>query len=646
MIGGLPLLQTLSITFSGAPIPFGKLQFPPKVLADLFLKIKQAIQGAKDRVNELKSDFVNPLKGSLDQVKAQLDGLTGNDFEGLKNALPSAFANPASTVIDARNELLAVIGNAQSAADQTFLGMKISDLSTLGATLYDAQQAFDNHTCELSGVASDNKAYTFERLYGTPTITGTTVSIYNADTLISPSLTATNYPIVNVGSVVIVNTQQRTIIGKEFTTHPTGTVLTTANSANLESSSLVYMNLANVLLQTTGSGTVKLAPNMYIRVNSEIRQINTINAMGDYLTVYHPFKYTAVDEPLEKEIGLRANAVFTTTVTAQIKIRTPLIANSICLDTIITGNGTTFTANVSVGDKLYYDNKEYFVINVTDTQIEVDDTLRGLSNQILYKVTDETPLSKFVEFNDPEDILGMFSSIDQLTGSIGANTTADLTTKYRAANGTYYAINASSPKDLTKSLQRTDLTSQASQQMQIVLDRLQDSAIQSLTDTELVQEIKDIKKDVIRIKDQFNDQIKADKAAINAVKGLLTGLLKLFSISCSKKKKKDGNTASDEFLELILAPNPVRQGCDATQSDFIDILDEIDAQHNTPDLIDPGYTPPDIQIEDPELYLPDEVENDIYGEEPPVVPGPDANIEIDPLPVVPDPIPDPCTQPC
>ena len=642
------MLQTLSITFSGAPIPFGKLQFPPKGLADLFKKIKDNVQKAKDWLNELKNDFVNPIKQGLNEVKAKLDALTSNNYQGLKDSLPDLFNDARTGVVTARNELLSVLGNAQSAADQTFLGMKISDLSTLGATLYEAHQAFDNHTSELSGVASDNKAYTFERLNGTPTITGTTVSIYNGDTRVEPSLTATNYPIINVGELIIVNTQERRVTGKLFATHPTGTVTvsTGTDAKKLESSSLVYLNLANILLQTTGGGTVKLAQNMYISVNSEIRQINTINAMGDYLTVYNSFKYSATDVALDKEIGLNVNSAFTSTMTGLIKIRTPLIANSICLDTFITGNATSFTSKLVVGDKLYYDNKEYFVLSLTDTRIEVDEPLRYLNNQILYKVTDETPLNRLTESNGPEDILGMFSSIDQLTGSIGANVLSDFSTKYRSSDGTYYTINASSPKDLTKSLQRDDLNSKTSQALQILMDRLQNDAIRNLEESVLVQELIDIKNDITQIKNELNDQIKQDLTAINSVKGLLTGLLKLFAVSCSKKKKKDDNTSSDEFFEIILAPNPIRQGCDATESDFIDILDEIDAEHNTPDLVIPDFTPPDINIDDPDLYLPDEIENEIYTEEPVDPPGPDANIEIDDLPIVPDPILDPCTQPC
>lgn len=596
----------------------------------------------------LKQEFVNPIKQGIDEVKAKLDALTANNYQGLKDSLPAVFNDARSSVVDARNSLMSIIGSASTATDQKFLGMNIGDLSTLGATLYEAHRAFDNHTSDISGVANNDKSYTFERLYGEPTIPFTTVTVYGADTIIEPSLTALNYPIINIGELVVVNSQTRRITGKIYAEHPTGTVSidTSANSSRLSTSSLVFLNLANILLETGGGGIVKLSPNMYINVNSEIRQVNTINAMGDYLTVYHPFKYSATNVVLNKEVGLNANANFASTITTQIKHRTPYMANSICLDNVITGNGTTFTSSLSPNDKIYYDNREFYVISVTDTRIEVDDVLKQRNNQVLYKVTEETPLYRLTESNSPEDILGMFSSIDQLTGTVGANITSDLTTRYRASDGTYYTVNASTPKDLTKTLERNDLNAKTAQILQTLMDRLQDDAIRDLNESDLVAEINSIKNEVNQIKNELNDAIKRDLSAINAVKGLLTGLLKLFAVSCSKKKKKDDNTSSDEYLELILAPNPIRQGCDATESDFISILDDIDAEHNNPDIPQPDVVLPDDGIVDEDIFLPDELESNIYGDEPQDEDGPVADIIIDDEPVVAPPAPDPCTQPC
>lgn len=641
------MLQTLSITFSGMPIPFGKGQFPPKGIADLITKIKKAIQEGKDFLNEIKAEFVNPIKDSLKEAKAQLDKFTDENFKGLKEALPAVFNDARANVITARNELLTILGNAQSVADQKFLGMKVGDLSTLGATLYEAQKSFENHTNEISGVAFEGVSFTLERMYGTPAI-GSTVTIYNNDTVIEPDLTAATYPILNIGDVVIVNSQTRRVNGKLFETHPSGTVSisTGSDAKKLSSSSLVYLNLASVLLKTDGGGVVKLSPRMYVNVNSEIRQINTINAMGDYLTVYNDFKYSATDVALGKEVGSNANANFTTTISTTLKIKTADCANSLCLDTIITGNATTFTANLAVGDKIYYDDKEYYVVNLTDTTIETDDVLRQANNQVIYKVIEETPMNRFSESNDPEAILGLFSSVDQLTGTMGSNVTSDLTTKYKAANGTYYAINASSPKDLTQSLSAgKTINTKISRLLQNLVDRLHDDAVRSYTESELVEEITALKNEANALKNEINDQIKQDLAAIKAVKGLLAGLLKLFMVSCSKKKRKDGNTSSDEFLEMILMPNPIRQGCDATESDFIAILDEIDADHSDPGIEFPKIELPE-EFEDPELLLPDEIENNVYGDEPVEEPGPVADIIVDEEPFVPAPEPDPCTQPC
>jgi hypothetical protein len=181
--------------------------------------------------------------------------------------------------------------------------------------------------------------------------------------------------------------------------------------------------------------------------------------------------------------------------------------------------------------------------------------------------------------------------------------------------------------------------------LQTLIDRLHDDAIRSLVESELAQEINYINNEIDALKNELNDMIKQDLNAINAVKGLLTGLLKLFAVSCSKKKKKDGNTSSDEFLEMILAPNPIRQGCDATESDFIAILDQIDADHNEPDIVLPEITLPD-EFTDPDLLLPDEIQNDVYGDEPEELPGPVADIIVDEEPIVLPPEPDPCSQPC
>lgn len=641
------MLQTIAIVFTGAPIPFGKINFPPPGLKEIITKIKDAITKGKSYLSQLAKDFVNPLKAQLDKVNAKIKEFTDNAFQGLKESLPAFFNDARTNVVAARNELMNLLGNAQSAADQKFLGMPIGELSVLGNTLYESFTAFQNHTNEISGVGRDDKTFEFQQLYGEPTFPNVTVTINNGSTIVSPSLSAAAYPIVNVGQIIIVNTLPRRVIGKEFTVQPSGSVSVDTGTSNttVVTDSLVTLNLANILLQV--GGTTKLAPNMYIKVNDEIKQVNTINALGDYLTVYSPFRNSAVSVDLYKETALNVNTALTSTVSGlSLKARTPFCANSICLDNVITGTGTSFTNYLSANDKIYYDNKEYFVISVTDTAITVDEETRELSGAVIYKVTDENPLQKLRESNGPDDILGAFSSLDQMTNSMGGNLTAGMQTRYRSANGTYVMVDAAKPKDATKSLQKNQLVSKVNQVYQDILDNFQNDAIAALTESELIQLITQTKNDVQRLKDELNDSIKQDLAVINAVKGLLAGLLKLFSISCGKKKKKDNNVESDEYLELILAPNPIRQGCLATNSDLIDILDEVDAEHNDPNLPNYNINIPDYADPASDVLQPEDEFLDIYPPEPEDQPSIEGDIVVDDNdPIVP-PEENPCAQPC
>lgn len=641
------MLQTIAIVFTGAPIPFGKINFPPPGLKDLITKIKDAITKGKSYLSQMAKDFVNPLKAELDKVNAKIKEYTDNNFQGLKESLPAFFNDARANVVTARNAMMDLLGDAQSAADQKFLGMPIGELSILGNTLYSSFTAFQNHTNEISGVGRDDKTFEFQQLYGEPAVPNATVTINNGSTIINPSLSASAYPIINIGQVVIVNTLPRRVIGKSFTMQATGAVSVDilANTTLVTTDSLVTLNLANVLLQT--GGTTKLAPNMYIKINDEIKQVNTINTLGDYLTVYTPFSSSAVSLNLYKETALNVNTAMTSTVSGlSIKVRTPFCANSICLDNVITGTGTSFTNYLSANDKIYYDNKEYFVISVTDTAITVDEETRQLSGSVIYKITDENPLQKFRESNGPDDIIGAFSSIDQLTNSMGGNLTAGMTTRYRAANGTYVMVDAAKPTDATKSLQKGKLTAQVNRVYQDILDNFQDDALTALTESELVQLITQTRNDVERLKNELNDSIKQDLSVINAVKGLLSGLMKLFSVSCGKKKKKDNNFESDEYLELILAPNPIRQGCLATESDFINILDEADAEHNNPNLPTYDINIPDYGDPASDVLQPEDEFLDVYPTEPEDEVSVDGDVGIDNNdPIVP-PEENPCAQPC
>ena len=642
------MLQTIAITFTGAPIPFGKINFPPAGMQKLIDDIKNAVTKGKEF---LKKEFVNKLKAELNKVNAQIKKFTDNNFAGFKKALPDFFNDARANVVTARNELMSLVGNAQSATDQKFLGVSIGQLSILGNTLYEAHRSFENHTNELSGVAPELKTFTLQELYGTPTIFGTTVTISSVNSIVQPDLLSLSYPILNVGDTVIVNSQEKEVIGKKFTTHVVdyrGNVSIDTATANtkLTSSSLVFLNLANVLLDS--GGITKLAPNMYITVNNEIRQINTINAKGDFLTVYTPFKYNATEVTLDKETGINVNSAFSSTLTTQqLRIKTPFVANSVCLDNVITGNATTFTSSLSANDKIFYDDDEYFVVAVTDTTITVDEPLRKTSNSIVYKVVSETPFMRFGESNGPDDIIGMFSSLDQLTGSMGGNLTKGMTTKFQAANGTYVTISAAKPLDTATSLQKGQLVSTTARIFQNILDNFQNDAIRSLQESELVALINETKNEVENQINELKNSINQDLAAMNAVKGLLSGLFKLFSISCGKKKKKDNNTESDEYLDLILVPNPIRQGCSAEDSDLIDIFDEIDAEFNDPNLPDNEFQVEDDTDPESDVLLPEEEYVDPPQDELEDIPGPDADIAIDDNdPIVPPAPPDPCAQPC
>jgi hypothetical protein len=644
-------LQTIAITFTGSPIPFGKINFPPAGIQKLIDDIKAAVTKGKEF---LKKEFINKLKAEIDKVNAQIKKYTDNNFAGLKKAMPDFFNDARANVVTARNELMSLIGNAQSATDQKFLGVSIGQLSMLGNTLYEAHRSFENHTNELSGVSPELKTFTLQELYGTPAIFGTTVTISSSTTTVQPDLTALSYPILNVGDTIIVNSQEKEVLGKKFTTHVVDSrgnvsinTSTPENAKKLTTSSLVFLNLASVTL--TSGGTTKLAPNMYITVNNEIRQINTINALGDYLTVYTPFKYNVNEVSLDKETGINVNSAFTSTLTTQqIRVKTPFVANSVCLDNVITGNATTFTSSLSVNDKIFYDNDEYFVVAVTDTAITVDESLRKTSNSIVYKVVSETPFMRFGESNGPDDIIGMFSSLDQLTGSMGGNLTKGMTTKFQAANGAYVTVSAAKPLDTATSLQKGQLVSTTARIYQNILDNFQNDAIRSLQESELVALITETKNEVQNQIDELNNSIKQDLAAMNAVKGLLTGLIKLFSISCGKKKKKDNNNReSDEYLDLILVPNPIRQGCSAEDSDLIDIFDEIDAEFNDPNLPDNEFQVEDDTDPESDVLLPEEEYVDPPQDELEDIPGPDADIAIDDNdPIVPPAPPDPCAQPC
>ena len=92
-------------------------------------------------------------------------------------------------------------------------------------------------------------------------------------------------------------------------------------------------------------------------------------------------------------------------------------------------------------------------------------------------------------------------------------------------------------------------------------------------------------------------------------------------------------------------PNPERQGCNATQSDVIDLLDQADEEYNTVVLPDPNTTSPFRPEIDENSLL--ELDSAVYGYNIPGQSGGNADVEIDGTPdsLFPD-REDPCVEPC
>jgi len=640
-------LQTLALTFSDFPVPFGKGKFPPQSLKDLIDKIKKDIESGKSFLNGLKNEFKLPedLQKNLDALDENLKKITENNFEGLKTSLTGLFANTSPAVANARSNLLNVLGKAQSAASQEFLGMPISQWSVLGNTLYEASQSFGNHVREISGTQTEDKVLTLQTIYGNTAIVNATVNINS--TVAVANLSKSAYPIINVGETVVFNSVEKKVVGKSYTgTGQTVSFNSTTANTNLYSTNIATLNLANLVI---GTGSLKLQPGMYINVASEIKQINTINTLGDYLTVYSPFRTTSTSTELKVETGFFVNTAFAAAATDQeVKIKNEFIANSLCLSNVITGNGTTFTDTISVGDKVYYNEQEYFVLSVTNNQIVVDDVLRAsAAPKRLFKVVKETAVMRVVESNSPEEILAMFDGLDQLSTSFDASLTSGLVTKYRKSDGTYATVEAATPVQVTQSLQNgAKLTNAVTRTLQKMLDELQNDAIAALSESELVNYIEDITDELEERRRELMDAIEKDLAAINAVKGLLKGLLKLFQASCSKKKKgddpEDPDDSSDQYLNLILSPNPLRQGCDATVSDVPEILDEADREYKEVIVPTPNVAYDAITVDgfDPDF-------NDVdYNYKPQLPAGGNGDITVDgDADLGAKPV-DPCTQPC
>ena len=650
------MLQALAITFTGKPIPFAKIGgFPPDSLKKIIEDIKKAIEDGKSALSALKAEFHNALDKYVDKplknAVESLDNLTANGFAKLQTALPGLFAKTGS-VATARQALLDRIGSVTAYANDAnnkILGMNLSDWSMMGNTLYDSVQTFKNHTNQLSGVQTEDKYLTLETFYGKVQVSNGTVNVSSGSNVAYANLSQSTYPSINVGDTLTINTQIKVVTGLSYNSVAGGTVSVTAGDYNVTTSSVATLNLANI---TLGSGSLKLEPDMYIKVNNEIKQIESINAYGDYLTVYSAFRDNASAKTLYTEVGFTVNSNFTTTNTGALLYKTTAFcANSECLGNIIYGQGTTFTSNISIGEKVYYDEQEYIVVSVTDTAIEVDAPLRYLNDEMIYKVIGEQAVFKITDTMNPDDILATFDAADTMTSSFGGDYIKGLTTRFRSATGEYMQVEAYKPVHVTQSLQKPELTRAVTRTMQSLIDDLQDDAIRHLSDGELISYLEQRTQEIDDLKNRLLDSVNQDIAAFNAIKGLLQGLLKLFQTSCSKKKKGDDpenpDTSSDDYLQLITIPNATRQGCSATESDLIDLLDSADQEYK-------NYNPSDVEVDvgpvtdtdtndfledNNTLFVPERNDTDTTGLT-------DIELDGDPEDTLPVKTIDPCTQPC
>jgi len=598
---------------------------------------------------EKSTDFLSPLS----DLNATIDRYTENNYEGLQAAIPALFSNTEPSIVSARNALLDRLGKVNQSTSYRIGPFNIGELSEIGTvadtSFVQTMRDFHDHTNQLAGVSYDSVKFTLQRLYGNVTIAGASANIASS-TIVSPNLRSTVYPFTNIGDLVIINSEERRVIDKGFTAAPSGIVSvyadTVANSVVVTSASVAVLNLADCLLAT--SGTLKVGTGVFINVNNEIRQVNSINSLGDYLTVHIPFRSTATAQTFFKETTFTVNTAFSTTATDQIvKIKSEFIANSLCLDNVITGRGTSFTTDLVANNKIYYDEKEYFVVSVTDTTIVVDEPLRFTNNFPIFKVTGETAALNFAEdSNSPDDILTTFSLVGQLTNE--KNFLNGFTTRVRRANGIYQTVNAANASDSAQSLLQAELMRRGNLLLKEMINDLRGDAINKLTTSQVVATLSGFETRILNIRNEVKDAIEQDLAVINKVKGLLKGLIKLFTTSCSKKKRKDGDGTSDDYMDLILVPNPERQGCDATESNFIEILDDIDIEFNDPGTTNPNiFQPPSGEIPTNDMLNPGD---QLVG---PYPPRPTDNITddgltgnldgIDPNVKAPE---DPCAKPC
>jgi hypothetical protein len=604
------------MVFSCVPIPFAKnggFNFQASKFGQFLSSIKSSIDRGVDAVKDFFSqNFINPIRDGvrdkllspldrdisspLNDINEFLDKYTANNYAGLEASIPELFSKTDSSVVSARNNLLNCLGKVNTNTDNYKVGPfmlgELINMAESSDSLAKAIREYEQHTDNLSGLGGAGSALELQRLYGNVSYSGANVNIASS-VVVSPNLSSSRYPIVDIGDTIVVSSEQKIVVDKTFTATSGGAAANVSvdvltDNVKIITANVATLNLANSLLET--SGTLTLNTNMYISVNGEVRQVNTINTLGDYLTVYYPFYNSAVAQTLYKETSFNVNSAFSTTSTNQeLKVRKSLVCNSICLDNVITGNGTSFTSDLVANNKILYDSREYIVVSVTDTTIVVDDYVRAANNFAVYKVTNETPFVGLDEdLVDPDGIVNAFT----LPGSITGDPTYmdGMVTRVRRANGIYQTVSASKPTDAAQALFQDELMRRTREILNQMRYDLRNDAVRSLSNADTVLAITNITNQLTNARDDVRNIVEQDIAVLNQAKNLVKGMVKLFSLSCSKKKRKDtGANDSDEYLDIILYPNPQRQGCNATTSDFIVILDDFDQEYN-----DPGFNNNDV----------------------------------------------------
>lgn len=603
-----------------------------------------------DAFKDFKDKVLDPLDKSLaspfESLNNEIDNFVANDYAGLKATFPYLAGNGVGSIQATFNALEAGLGNAQNFSDN----YKIGPL-TLGQLLTAAQSAslqaslrnFRDHTDALSGVKS-TMAYELIPLYGNVASVGATANIASSN-VVSPNLRSTAYPKVDYGDTIYINAQQKIVTEKVFTAYPTGTVSVNVASSNVKVSTdnLATLNLISALIST--SGTINLNTSMFITVDGVIRRIESINTQGSSLTVDIPFDSSITSVPLNIETSFVVNSAFTTTATDQIVyVKSAFIANSECLDNVITGNGTSWLSEIEPGDKIIYDTREFLVENVTDTTIVVDDSLRLTKNFAVYKVNNEVEVVSIGEDIDPDEIINGFTMIETMTGD--PNFMKGVKSRVRLANGKYASVATENPTDAAQALFKTELLTLAKESIKRMKYDLNDAKLRGLTESQVNAAVNGTINRLFSVKNELEYVIARDKQIIKNVKNFVNALGKLFSLSCGKKKRNKGDTSSDDYLNVIVVPYAPEDGCDATTGQFINILDDFDSDFNQD-----GVTSPTIDA-NTEISTTDAFNgaDTFIGPLPDQTQGPDTgaegNIGIDnrdPSVNVPE---DPCAKPC